>query len=362
MQPGIKVVHLIGQLLRGGAERQLLALAKGLQHRGWNQAVVTFNSGDVWEDSVIGMGMPLVRIPRRTNRLLRLWELNRVVEQLRPDLLHSWSHHTSVYLRWTPCSGRPKRIVSFRSNPAVSKYTGAPLRRFPNPKTYSAADCVISNSRAALEVAWAAGVRMRRFEVVDNIVTAGGGATPGEPTPAPHIVAAGALIPLKAYDVLLQALAMLASRGFGFKLSIAGDGSEAKNLEAQAAELGIRECVEFLGSIDDITALLVTGHLLVHPSRSEGLSNTILEAMAEGLPVIAANVGGNPELVLEGKTGLLVPPGCPVRLAERMEVLLTNHCLREEMGKAGLELVRNRCDPDRVLSMYERIYRSVAIG
>lgn len=357
----IKILHMIGQMERGGAERQLLFLAQSLQERGWQQAVVTFKPGDVWDERLIATGIPLLGVPRHQNKLWRLWQLSVVLRRECPTVLHSWSNHTNVYARWAWNNPKPRRIFSFRNNPTVDG-NGMPMGRVSNAGVYTTADCVISNSHAALQYARDAGVKMRRSEVVNNIVIAHGRARPGENTAVPRIAAAGGLILLKAYDVLLQALGQLAAEGQPFELFLAGDGPERARLEKIAANLGISERVKFLGGIEDVPALLSNAHLLVHPSRSEGLSNTILEGMAEGLPVVATNVGGTPELITDGKTGLLVPPDQPALLADRIRQLLVNPSLRARLGKAGLEQVRDRCSLASITAHYEHIYRSVVSG
>lgn len=355
----IKILHIIGQMERGGAERQLLYLIEALHERGWQQVVVTLNPGDAWDGRVTAAGVPLISIPRQKNKIARLCRLSYTVQREHPVVVHSWSGHTNVYARWLLNFPRPRLIVSFRGNPAVDNYTGKPLKQVPNASIYATASCVVSNSQAAAECARAVGVRMRRLEVVNNIVIAKARASPGEITNVPRIAAAGALIPLKAYDVLLKSLGQLASEGHTFELLLAGNGPEENRLKEIAVNLKIDERVKFLGGIEDVPALFANAHLLVHSSRSEGLSNTILEGMAEGLPVVATSVGGTPELITDGKTGLLVPPDQPDLLAVKIKELLISPVLRSDLGKAGLELVRDRCSIDQVASQYEYIYESL---
>jgi glycosyltransferase involved in cell wall biosynthesis len=355
----IKILHFIGQMERGGAERQLLHIAEALRERGWTQAVVTFNPGEIWDNRLIKAGIPLMSIPRDRNKFWRLWRLCAIIQRTQPLIVHSWSNHTNVYARWTLSYPKPRLIVSFRGNPTVNNFTGKPIRRIPNPRVYESADCVISNSRAALEAALGSGVRINRGEIVSNIVAIRSRANPGENVAVPRIVAAGILIPRKAYDVLLLALSRLAADGHRFELFLAGDGPERTHLEDLATQLRIGHCVKFLGSIEDVPALLSTAHLLVHPSRSEGLSNTIIEAMAEGLPVVVTNVGGTSDLIIDGISGLIVPPDEPEILAAKIRDLLDNPSLRWRLGVAGLESIRERCSIESVASHYERIYQSI---
>lgn len=354
----IRILHLIGQLERGGAERQLLHLAEGLEQRGWQQAIVTLNPGESWDGRLSAIGVRLHGVPRHPNKLRRLWQLARIVRDERPDILHSWSHHTSVYARWLWNRPRPRRLFAFRHDPTAD-HEGRKTARVANAGVYARADCVVSNSRVAIDAARAAGVRLRRTEVVDNIVIARGRARPGAVVAVPRIVAAGLLIPLKAYDVLLSALGQLAADGCSFELWLAGEGPERSRLEQLALALAIAPRVRFLGGIEDVPALFATAQLLVHPSRTEGSSNTILEALAEGLPVVATRVGGTPELIEDGETGLLVPPDDALALATKIRSLLDDPALGERLGRAGLERVRERCTAARVTSRYEQIYRSL---
>jgi glycosyltransferase involved in cell wall biosynthesis len=358
----VKVLHLIGQLERGGTERQLLHLAGALKERGWQQTVVTFDPGREWDGRFDEIGIPVFGVRRRAFKPWRLMELSRIVQREGPALIHSWSGHTNIYARWIPATPVPGRILSFRFIPNVDSYTGKPIVRVPGAGVYAKADCVVSNSHAALACAQRAGVRMRRSEVVDNIVVVKGRARPGADIDAPRIVAAGGLIPVKAYDVLLESLGQLASAGHRFELFLAGDGPEKPRLQRLVDSLGLTSRVTFLGSVDDVPVLFSSAHILVHPSRSEGISNTILEGMAEGLPVVATAVGGIPELLTQGQTGLLVDPDRPDALAAALRRVIESSSLREELGRNGLELVRERCGLARIVSQYERIYESVIGG
>ena len=183
----------------------------------------------------------------------------------------------------------------------------------------------------------------RRGEVVRNIVAIRAGPTPATRRRVPRIVAIGSLIPRKAHDVLLRAAALLAGAGKTFELWIAGGGPERSRLEALAAELQVAERVRFLGEVADAQDLLATAHVFAHPAHSEGLSNAILEAMAEGVPVVATPAGATVELIEHDRTGLLVTVGCPQSLAAALGRLLDDPSLREKLGQAGLARVREEC-------------------
>lgn len=352
-----KIIHLIGQMERGGAERQLLYLAKELKHRGWDQVVVTFNPGQPWDALVTEMNIPLMVVQRRSSRLRRLYQLSRIVQREGPAIIHSWSNHTNVYARWLVVKVSAK-VFSFRNNPTVDRM-GRATHRVLNASIYRAADCVISNSAAALESARAVGVNLRRTEVIRNIVIVRGRARPWEDVAVPRVVAAGALVPIKGYDTMIEAFGKLASEGQAFELLVAGDGPERSRLEQLATTVGLGNRIKMLGPIEDVPALFATAHLAVHPSRSESLSNTILEAMAEGLPVVATDVGGTREILSHGQNGLLLPPNEPALLAAKVKELLESPSLREKYGAASFRAVEDRFDVERVTAQYESVYRSI---
>jgi len=102
-----------------------------------------------------------------------------------------------------------------------------------------------------------------------------------------------------------------------------------------------------------------SGNILVHPSYSEGLSNSILEGMAAGLAIVATSVGATPEFIEDGKTGFLVPPGRPRLLAEKIRVLLTEPELRFRLGQAAMKKVRAMCNPEHVMHQYEQVYNAL---
>ena len=156
---------------------------------------------------------------------------------------------------------------------------------------------------------------------------------PAEPAARPRIVAAGALVPGKGYDILLEALGSLARSGAAFEVVLAGDGPERGGLVQLTDRLGLRDRVQFLGEVSDVPGLMAGGHVLAHPSLSEGLSNTLLEAMAEGLPVVTTSVGGNPEIIEDGRTGLIVPPRAVEAISLALGRLLADPSLRGADGR-----------------------------
>ncbi len=167
------------------------------------------------------------------------------------------------------------------------------------------------------------------------------------------------LSPEKDIDTLLRATALVVRQDASFRLEIAGDGPCMSSLRQTSASLGLEEHVRFLGEVRDVAALLARAGLFVLSSLSEGISLTLLEAMACGLPLIATRVGGNPEVICDGETGFLVPPQNPRALADALLRLRCDHLLCVRLGEAGRRRVEAMFDVRRMVVQYEALYPCV---
>jgi glycosyltransferase involved in cell wall biosynthesis len=161
---------------------------------------------------------------------------------------------------------------------------------------------------------------------------------------------------MKGLPFFLEAAAVVAARLPDVYFVIAGDGAERKKLEEYAVDLGIGRRVLFAGFRTDVPDLLSQAALSVLPSLSEGLSNSLLESMAAGVPVVATRVGGNPEVVDDGVTGLLAPPRDSIALAHAMLDLLDNPDLAARFGAAGKQRIARLFSVERAVRETERLY------
>jgi glycosyltransferase involved in cell wall biosynthesis len=140
------------------------------------------------------------------------------------------------------------------------------------------------------------------------------------------------------------------------RLEIAGDGPCRPELRRLISELHLEKHAVLLGEVVDVPALLARASMFVLPSLMEGISLTLLEAMARGLPVVTTRIGGNPEVVLDGSTGILVPPQNPAELAAAMAWLARNPRAATEMGVAGRSRVVRHFDIRDTIARYETLY------
>jgi len=167
---------------------------------------------------------------------------------------------------------------------------------------------------------------------------------------------------IKGHDVLIRAMAEIASRFPDASLQIAGEVLEKDyfaELLSLVEELGLSERVNFVGGVKDVQGFLSGVDIFILPSRSEGFSNAIIEAMAASLPVVATNVGGNAEAVEDTTSGLIVPPEDVHALSEAMTRLLERPAEAVEMGRAGLRIIRERFTEEAMMRRIVEVYRDL---
>jgi glycosyltransferase involved in cell wall biosynthesis len=285
-------------------------------------------------------------------------KLARLLRRHRVDVLHTHNNGPLIYgvpvarlagvrrlvhtrheqnLNWTPRHRRLFRLLSRRLDWLA---------------------CVSADS-AALSVE--NGVSPAKVRTILNGVDLGafdyGGAKAGGPA-----VIVARLRPEKDFPTLIRAVAIAVRRDPAFRLEIAGDGPEEGAIRALVAELGLEGHVRFLGLVRDVPSVLRRASQFVLSSTSEGIPVTLLEAMARGLPTVATRVGGIPEVVAEGETGLLVPPSDPAAMAEALLAVAGDPARGEAMGRAGRARVESRFDVRRMVREYEALYTGGPVG
>jgi glycosyltransferase involved in cell wall biosynthesis len=169
---------------------------------------------------------------------------------------------------------------------------------------------------------------------------------------------AGRLHPQKGVDVLLSAFKKVREElpQFSWRLKLVGGGILCYELQAMARQLAIDRAVEFLGQVDDPFPLLGQSDIFVLPSRSEGISNALLEALAHGLPCIVTDIAGNNDVIRHGENGLLVQPDNDNDLAAAIASLATDQKLRERLGREAIGIVEEKYSLDSVAKQYMTLY------
>ena len=345
----------------GGAQSYVVALLPVLSER-FDVTVAAHGAGPVREAAeALGLRFAALRHVRRPispwRDALALAELVRLLRRERPDVLHASSSKAGVLGRvaaWA--TGVPIRIFTVhgwafaaRSGASSAVYRWAD--RLVSPLT-TATICVSELERASGLAARTC--RADRTVVIPNAVDVRGTPRARLDASRPRLIAVGRLRPPKDFGTLLRALASLPADGFD--AAIVGDGPERPALERELGELGLRERVSLEGERRDVPSLLAGSDVFVLSSRSEGLPVSVLEAMAAGLPVVASAVGGVAELVLDGETGLLVPPADQAALAAALWRLVADAGLRRRLGAAGRARAETLFDLDAFRRAHVELY------
>ncbi|CAN5607353.1 glycosyltransferase [soil metagenome] len=182
---------------------------------------------------------------------------------------------------------------------------------------------------------------------------------PAQPSPNPLITTAGNIRPVKGHDVFIRAAALVIEQFPNAVFSIAGEVLEPaffEELQALVRELKLSQHFTFSGGVTNLRDYLAAADIFVLPSRSEGFSNSIIEAMAAGLPVVATNVGGNAEAVQDGTSGYIVPPEDPAALAAAILKLLANHDQARAMGQAGKRIAAEKFTNEAMMTVTTDAY------
>lgn len=174
-----------------------------------------------------------------------------------------------------------------------------------------------------------------------------------------RVITVARAVPIKRLDVLLNAIALL-DTGLAFELVIVGDGPLLANLRRQADELGVGKLVRFLGHRDDVPGLLKESDIYTQVSDSEGLSISILEGMAAGLPAVVTDVGGNKELVSDGTTGFIVPPGDVQAVSRQLSELIERTGKRRDFGRAAQARARQTFAIETMCRNYAKTMREAS--
>lgn len=361
----MRVAHLVISGDVAGGQLVALQLARASRARGDEAVFVAPRRGPFVERvEREGFTAHLVDVGR-LHRLRGASALARLLRRERVDLLHT---HTLA------AANALGRFAARRTGIPVVSHLHIENRFRPSTRPLlQAADNVTARWAAAL-VAVSEDTRRayerqgypRRIEVVHNGVALDG-ATPGGvraelgiPVEAPLVGEVGRLCEVKGQRELIEALAEVPdAHAVLVGADLEQGGAYRRTLEQAAERAGVRDRVVFAGEREDARAVVAELDVLALPSWTEGLPLVVLEAMALRRPVVATPVGGTPEVVVDGETGVLVPPRDPAALAEALRRLIADADLRRRLGEAGYERVRSRFSEqamqERVLAIYDRV-------
>lgn len=341
----------------GGTERQMIELIRRLDRDRFHVQVVCYGREGSWLTRVTEQGATIAEFPiggfARFGTAAQLTAFARWCRRKRIAVLQTCDLYTNIFgLPGAALAGVPIRIGSRRElNPDKS-----PAQIWLQRQAYRCATKIVANSPAARQMLEREGVAPGSIAVIPNGVDLASFADGGPPRPVRTMITVANLRPEKNHETLLAALARLVGQHPELRVRIVGDGPRRAELEAVTRTLKLQDHVEFLGHRDDVPALLQQADVFVLPSRSEAFPNSAIEAMAAGLPVVASAVGGLLDLIEDGRTGVLIPPGDPEQLAAALRRLMANPALAATIGQTARAEVQRRYSFDRMVTAFERLY------
>ena len=358
------IAHVIYRLDFGGLENGLVNLVNRLPVERYRHTIVCLaGCNPEFRKRIQNPGVEVISLDKRSGKdlgvYLRFW---RLLRRLRPDIVHTRNLGT-VDMQWVAWAARvPHRVHGEHGWEAIDPKgldpKGLRIRRACRPIIHRYVPMSKDIARwlekhVGVEPARIrqlySGVDSERFRPVTDY--------PIIAKRSPLVLGTvGRLDPVKNQSSLLVAVASLVTRFPSLCLTIVGEGPLRASLEAQTASLGLTDRVRFTGARSDTSDLMRRLDVFVLPSINEGISNTILEAMATGLPVVAGRVGGNPELVLDGVTGRLYDPADPGALEQALLPYLTDLTLRQAHGKAARDRVVQNFGLEAMIARYRSLY------
>lgn len=364
----LRVLIVTDEMEVGGSQRQIVNLALGLDPAQHEVTVAYFRNGSFFVDTLRQGGVRVVELPKRGRIDARfLAALVRELRTGRYDLVHAFAFSaefwTALSCAALPPARRPQLVTSIRG---TYDWYGAwhwRAKRWVSRRSSR----VVANSRMGADfAAQRMGVSAAGIDVIYNGVAAEPVADGSreavraawQVSPEQVVVLfVGRLVDVKDVGTLLRAAGRLVDSGLPLRYALCGDGPLRAALEQQAADLGLGSVARFLGERRDVAALIEAADMVVLPSRQEGLSNVILEAMRGARPVVATRAGGNVELVEPGVTGLLFEVGDDEALAGCLRQLALDNGLRNDLGRAGARRVQDCFDMRAMVGAFARLYR-----
>jgi glycosyltransferase involved in cell wall biosynthesis len=372
------VLQLIDSFHQGGSERQAIQLTRHLVESGrFDLRFASLNPAGILRDQVevLDLGdipsFPLTSLYDK-NAIVQLRRLMNFLRRTHIDILHTHDFYTNVFGMTAGCLARvPVRIASMRETAGMRTAAQQSAQRI----AYGLAHKVVANSQAVRKHLVDQGLKAAKIEVVYNGLDTArliqhesrieclerlGLSSDSKGASRKFVtIVANMRLEIKDYPMFLRAAQLVKRAVTDAEFLLAGEGELSEQLRALARELGIEVSTHFLGRCDNVGALLQVSDVCALSSKAEGFSNAILEYMAASRPVVATDVGGAREAIIDGETGYLVESGDYVTMAERIILLLRRPEQARLFGERGRRVVDEKFSCEAQLERTEQMYESM---
>jgi len=369
----LRVLYVVGSFRAGGAQRHCLALWQRLDRDRFDPRICCEERNGLLLEDVMSVGMPVIELGVRklasAKALSAMHRLSEYIKNERIDIVHSYLFETNILaVAAARMARRGRVIISVR---AINNWMGW-RHRTANRLVNRFADSITVVSHAVeSSVIEKEGADPEKVRVIPN------GVEVSENGPPRHVARDSARSRLdlhrsgpvvgcvanfnryKDHSTLVQAAQTVVADLPESTFVLVGDGPLRATIEEQVHTVGLDANFVFTGAILDASRAMPAFDLFVLPSLEEGMPNVVLEAMAAGVPVVATDVGGTPEVVVDGKTGLLVPPRCPASLAAAVTELIRDTERAEQMGVEGRMRIASEFSLERMVDAVQDLYVSL---
>jgi glycosyltransferase involved in cell wall biosynthesis len=376
----LRIAYVTGLTL-GGSERQMLALAERLPRERFAVEFIVLGEGGANARAAEALGVPvhILGSVRRAESAMPVYAIRaagRVADYIsrvrrgRYDIVDAWLFHGYAIAGLTRPISRTPILIAGRRSLSSFKDRFGPIERAIDAIARRRADVIVANSQAVIEdVVAREGVDRRRLRLIRNgveparplteaerdAIRAGWGAGPD----ALVVACVANYLPNKGQAELLDVAAGLRAAVPAARYVLLGEGPLRTELEARAAALELTDIVRF-GSVPDARAVIGAVDVVIQASHAEGSPNALLEAAAAGRAIVATAAGGTPEVVDEGRTGLLVPVGDEAALATALRTVLDDPGLRLRLGTAARDHVERTFPMGAMIEAYAELYEELA--
>jgi len=350
------VAHIAFSLQTGGMERLLVEFARRADRHRFQLNFFSLTGRGAPGDDIQALGWPVHCLGKASG--FRWNVVRRLAAAFRRDGIRIVHTHNSGAMIYGAVAARLAGVPAVIHTRHGQRFGASRRQHWTFAAVSRLIDRVVGVSEDSAQQCIREGVPASRVRTIWNGIDLTRFAYHGSKAGGPAVLVAR-LVPEKDLPTLLQAVARLVRQEPAFRLQVVGDGPCMPEARQTIEQLGISEQVRLLGERRDVPDILREASLFVLPSRTEGISLTLLEAMASGLPVVATRVGGNAEVVQHGRTGWLVPAGDAVQLADAIHRCWRAPDESRRFGRSGRERVERHFDVDRMVGQYEDMYREI---
>jgi glycosyltransferase involved in cell wall biosynthesis len=358
----VPIAFVFSSFEPGGTEQQMVQLIERLDRSRWKVHVVSMRSGGQFLNRV-ARSSQLVTFPvtsfRRPQVLSRLWSFARWCRQNRIAIAHTVDQPANIFgLAGASLAGVPVRIAN-RRYVNIGRTT---IELSAQRLAYVKAHTIVANCRAAADRLIYERVPAHKIAIISNGIDATRYTERQPRRTLRRVIMVANLRPDKGHDVLIDAAARVLERVPDMQFELVGAGRLHASLVERAENRRVSHALTFSGHQDEIARRLSAADIFVLPSRTEAFPNAVLEAMAAGLPIVASDVGGIPELIDNGRSGLLIPTDDPAALADRLFDLASDPGWAAKLGAAARVDVLARYSFTRMVTEFQNLYaRELAI-